>query len=135
MPLSERGILFVIDIARSKFFYLPAIVIMKVLLLLIAVYALIFNQASKQIESKRVIELLKEKKGRLENGRFYIKSTDPENAATEAEAGLLRQTGTDRPSLFSPSLLIHREAGTVDPQNSLYPVSRSYSVNSDKRKS
>ena len=107
---------------------------MKVVLLLVAVYALIINQALKQVDSKQTTN----KKGRnnQQAGRnMYmnpgLNTTDP---LTDAET---RQPSNNTKTPVSPGYLFQREndGDQSEPQNLIYPINYSYPVNLDKRRS
>jgi hypothetical protein len=105
---------------------------MKVVLLIVAIYALIFNQASKQVNVKSSVDVNHIEEGLTPSGTIYLQRGVP-----PLERSSLRHITeeTIHPSkrgyIFEPAVMQEKESQ----QSMFYPVYYPNAVNIDGRKS
>lgn len=106
---------------------------MKVILLLVAVYALIINQALKQADSKAEMRVKKEKRTVQSPGDTYVNNVYKENNPTlETERRHLHQAAELPASYMYP---VENMPGELKPRNLLFPINYPYQASADKRRS
>src|SRR5262249_36783610 len=108
---------------------------MKIILLLVAVYALIINQALKQADSKPVIQAKKDRHVDQTGNDLYLNT-----ALRENDRGMERQIkriSIEKQNDFTPNFLFQRETEQdyLKPQILLFPINCPYPANLEKRRS
>jgi hypothetical protein len=108
--------------------------IMKVLLLIVAIYALIINQALKQVDRKPVTKVKKNMVIHPPN-HIYVDASSGQDLADPAMMIKYRLDDKDLPSSGDLMIQPGKSKKQVKPQHLLYPLDYSYPASMDKRKS